>query len=69
MCEHAKVGRLEDGKPQGVEGLPNDKIGLDIPTLEGVMRANQNDWVIKGIKGELYHCKPDIFEATYEKVE
>ena len=39
-----------------------------ITTLEGVMDANLNDWVIKGVKGEYYPCKPDIFEATYEPV-
>jgi hypothetical protein len=39
-----------------------------IETLEGVMCANDGDWIIKGIKGEFYPCKPDIFEATYEKV-
>jgi len=37
-----------------------------IETLEGVMAANVGDWIIKGIKGEIYPCKPDIFEATYE---
>lgn len=42
---------------------------LHINTLEGVMRANVGDWIIKGVKGELYPCKPDIFEATYERVE
>lgn len=41
---------------------------LSISTLEGVMRANVGDWVIRGVKGELYPCKPDIFEATYEPV-
>lgn len=41
---------------------------LGIKTLEGVMRANIGDWIIKGIKGEFYPCKPDIFEATYEAV-
>ena len=41
---------------------------LLIPTLEGTMRAEVNDWIIRGIKGELYPCKPDIFEATYEPV-
>ena len=40
-----------------------------IKTLEGHMTANLNDYIIKGIKGELYPCKPDIFEQTYEKVE
>ena len=39
-----------------------------IDTLEGTHKANQGDYVIQGIKGELYPCKPDIFEATYEKV-
>ncbi len=40
-----------------------------IETLEGEMRASAGDWIIMGVKGELYPCKPDIFEATYEKVE
>jgi hypothetical protein len=39
---------------------------LEIKTLEGRMRANVGDWVIKGVKGEVYPCKPDIFEQTYE---
>ena len=42
---------------------------LKIWTSEGVMTANIGDWIIKGVKGEFYPCKPDIFEATYEKVE
>ena len=42
---------------------------LVIETLEGTMRADPEDWVIKGVMGEFYPCKPDIFEATYEKVE
>lgn len=37
-----------------------------IETMEGSMRANPRDWIIQGVKGELYPCKPDIFEATYE---
>lgn len=41
---------------------------LEIITLEGKMIARKGDWIIKGIKGELYPCKPDIFEATYELV-
>lgn len=41
----------------------------DIKTLEGVMHANKGDYIIKGVKGEIYPCKPDIFEETYEKVE
>lgn len=42
---------------------------LVIGTLEGDMRADLNDWIIKGVNGEFYPCKPDIFEKTYEKVE
>lgn len=38
---------------------------LAIPTLEGVMRAQSGDWIIKGVNGEFYPCKPDIFEKTY----
>lgn len=38
----------------------------NIETLEGKMRVEIDDWIIKGIKGELYPCKPDIFNATYE---
>jgi hypothetical protein len=43
-------------------------INIFIPTLEGDMRADRHDYIIKGIKSEFYPCKPDIFEATYEKV-
>lgn len=38
-----------------------------IKTLEGDMRVNPGDYIIKGVKGEFYPCKPDIFEATYEE--
>lgn len=41
---------------------------VDIKTLEGTMRANPNDWIIKGVKGEFYPCKPDIFSALYDAV-
>jgi hypothetical protein len=41
--------------------------GLTIPTLEGDMNAVFGDWVIKGVKGEFYPCKPDIFDLTYEE--
>lgn len=39
---------------------------LFIPTMEGVMTASAGDWVIRGVSGELYPCKPDIFKATYD---
>lgn len=42
---------------------------LKVDTLEGTMTAIVGDWIIRGIKGELYPCKPDIFEATYEPAE
>jgi hypothetical protein len=42
---------------------------VHIGTLEGVVVAQPGDWILRGIKGELYPCKPDIFEATYEAVE
>ncbi len=41
---------------------------LIIPTLEGEMTASLGDWIIKGVSGELYPCKPDIFKMTYESV-
>jgi hypothetical protein len=40
-----------------------------IATLEGEMQANPGDWIIRGVQGEFYPCKPDIFNATYEAVE
>lgn len=46
-----------------------DDATLEISTLEGVMTAQLNDWIIKGVKGELYPCKPDIFATTYDPVE
>jgi len=42
---------------------------LFIETLEGVHEARINDWIIKGVKGEFYPCKPDIFDQTYEKAD
>lgn len=44
-----------------------NSIGGEIETLEGNYEVSENDWIIKGVKGELYPCKPDIFEMTYEK--
>jgi hypothetical protein len=41
--------------------------GLTISTLEGKMNAEFGDWIIKGVKGEFYPCKPDIFDLTYEE--
>lgn len=41
---------------------------LKIETLEGIMKASVGDYIIKGVNGEFYPCKPDIFEKTYERV-
>lgn len=47
---------------------PNECRNLHIRTLEGQMSVDLGDWIIRGVKGEFYPCKGDIFEATYEKV-
>ena len=52
-----------------VKVLREDAGDLLIPTLEGTMRASVGDYVIRGVQGELYPCKPDIFEQTYDLVE
>lgn len=51
-----------------IEAYQTDKT-MYIETLEGVHRADPGDWIITGVKGEQYPCKPDIFDKTYEKVE
>lgn len=58
---HAFVGSFDSVRIEGRSVV--------IATLEGEMRADKGDWIIKGVKGEIYPCKPDIFEATYEAVE
>jgi hypothetical protein len=47
----------------------NGEPALTIETLEGNMTAREGDWVIKGVNGEFYPCKQDIFEKTYEPIE
>ena len=55
--------------PQNTEkGIIPKRVELTIKTLEGDMKVNIGDYVIKGVKGEFYPCKPDIFEMSYEKV-
>jgi hypothetical protein len=49
--------------------LWNDIDDLFIDTLEGRMKANINDYIIKGLRGEFYPCKPDVFEKKYEKIK
>lgn len=47
----------------------SDAPTIKIQTLEGDMTASLGDWIIKGVKGEFYACKPDIFALTYEPAE
>lgn len=69
-----------DGAPKSLGAIalmssagtrPVHQVGdeLQIATLEGVMTASLGDWIIRGVSGELYPCKPDIFAATYEPAE
>lgn len=58
----ADVGRFMGGALH-----TRDMTDVIIHTLEGEMTASPGDWIIKGVKGELYPCKPDIFDQTYEK--
>jgi len=52
--------------PEWMTGKFIAPLQVQIDTLEGVMTAKKGDWIIRGVQGELYPCKPDIFEATYE---
>lgn len=70
------IGKLED--LDGFMVMTPEFLGLNaghtlggpafIPTLEGNMMANSGDYIIKGVKGEFYPCKPDIFDMTYERM-
>lgn len=64
MLDFEPIHVMADDQPVGIQG---DR--LAIFTLEGVMEAMPGDWIIKGVKGEIYPCKPDIFAATYDAVE
>ncbi|WP_342480024.1 hypothetical protein NST07_20455 [Paenibacillus sp. FSL L8-0340] len=55
-------------KPIVVEAYQTDK-EMKIETLEGVMTASPGDWIITGVNGEKYPCKPDIFKKTYSPVK
>lgn len=62
----AFAGAAVDVLVKGVVPRQDNVCTLLIETLEGDMTASLGDWIIRGVKGELYPCKPDIFEATYE---
>ena len=58
---HGNKGAYEDAEEGAI------KTGkIYIPTLEGIRTLSKNDWIIKGVKGEFYPCKPDIFKSTYQ---
>lgn len=59
------IQAIEDGKVW-FNNVGTESVNMEIKTLEGNHIANRGDYIIKGIKGELYPCKPDIFELTYE---
>ena len=61
------TGEREASK--GGNGLSPEPAMAFIRTLEGHMRVSEGDWIITGVKGERYPCKPDIFEQTYEEVK
>ena len=65
LSNHQEIARwIEAGG--GKASLPFLGSHIVIGTLEGDMRADIGDWIIRGVQGEFYPCKPDIFEATYE---
>jgi hypothetical protein len=57
-----------DGPLASYNVLAGPDAPIKISTLEGVMDANPGDWVIKGVQGEFYPCKPDIFDLSYDAV-
>lgn len=73
------LGKLPPWLTEALDA-PHEQVGAMFPdgddtdsalifTLEGVHRADPGDWIIRGVKGELYPCKPDIFAATYEPAD
>lgn len=65
---HDEIFAFTEGKAS-FGGEKGEKISLFIYTLEGRMSADIGDFIIKGIKGEFYPCKPDVFAQTYEVVD
>lgn len=57
------------GKYAGFEDFGEATVHLIVKTLEGKLKASIGDYIIQGVDGEFYPCKPDIFKQTYEKVE
>jgi hypothetical protein len=79
MAKFRKKPVVIEAKQYTRNGLESEKVakwcngnqtdnGCEIVTLEGIMLASYGDWIIKGVQGEFYTYKPEIFEATYEAV-
>jgi hypothetical protein len=80
LIVEARQFTLADAKqPESIEAWCNGRVRgtklpaaeriIQIDTLEGEMEGKVGDWIIRGVKGEFYPCKPDIFAATYEEVK
>ena len=67
FCGNNCSYNVEDSAWKVGKGIPHEE--LVIHTLEGEMKASRNDYIIKGVNGEFYPCKPDVFEKTYELAE
>ena len=70
VCDFLPVPDVAVGDVDNLVMRDDDsRMPIIIHTLEGDMRAELNDWIIRGVKGEYYPCKPDIFAMTYEMAE
>lgn len=67
FCGNNCSYNVDDSAWKAGKGIPHEE--LVIHTLEGDMKASRNDYIIKGINGEFYPCKPGIFKKTYELAE
>lgn len=68
QVEKVQAWIYENGGVSSAPFLPDTNRVISVQTLEGEMWAGLGDWIIRGVKGEFYPCKPDIFEATYDAV-
>lgn len=65
----AWLNKTLNGDVEDELGDDEHLLNISIETLEGTMAANVGDYIIKGVKGEIYPCKPDVFEMSYDIVE
>lgn len=68
IMQSAGVGGEDDERLLWSQSDDDEAGNIEIETIEGTMIAQPGDWIIRGIKGEFYPCKPDIFEETYGPV-